>query len=420
MKHAIESEERWRNQVALSCLDGIPISIKDLILTKGWPTLRGSNTVDINENWNFDAPVVKKLRDAGAIILGKTATPEFGHKGTTQSLRHGSTKNPWNILYNAGGSSGGSAAAIASGMGPLSIGTDGGGSVRIPCSFSGLFGLKPTFGRIPAYPLSPFGTIANLGPMSRKVFDSAMLMNIISKPDGLDWHSLPYREIDYRDYSLGKVKHCKIGYSEEWGMHKCMGNNVIEDDIKKTMYKTIQELTDLGVTVEKIEIEWPRDPTNIFRTMWYSGAANLARKLSEDQKKKLDPIFNHFCRIGEKHSMFDLMDVEAARSENGVYINKYFLDGLKALIGPTMPITAFDSELNVPKGWGEDLFAWTPFTFPFNLTKNPSSSVNCGFNHEGLPIGMQVVGPLFKDEICFEISALIELVSNTTDQWPNM
>ena len=161
------SEARWMRGEPKGLLDGVPVSIKDIILTKGWPTLRGSKTVDPKGPWNDDAPVVARLREHGAVLLGKTTTPEFGWKGVTDSPLTGITRNPWNPAKTPGGSSGGAAAAVASGMGPLALGTDGGGSIRIPCSFTGLFGIKPSFGRVPAWPLSPFGTVAHVGPMTR-------------------------------------------------------------------------------------------------------------------------------------------------------------------------------------------------------------------------------------------------------------
>ena len=172
------AQERWRRGEPHGLLDGVPVSIKDILLTKGWPTLRGSKTVDPAGPWTDDAPAVARLRESGAVLVGKNTTPEFGWKGVTDSPLTGVTRNPWDPSKTPGGSSGGGAAAVASGMGPLTIGTDGGGSIRIPCAFTGLFGLKPSFGRVPAWPLSPFGTVAHLGPMSRTVGDAALLLNV--------------------------------------------------------------------------------------------------------------------------------------------------------------------------------------------------------------------------------------------------
>src|SRR6202453_2884735 len=191
------SEARWQDGAPLSPLDGVPVAIKDLLLTKGWATRRGSLTVDSNGPWTEDAPSVARLREAGAVLIGKTTTPEFGWKGSTDSPLTGITRNPWNKAKTPGGSSGGSSAAVVARFTPLALGTDGGGSIRIPASFSGCYGIKPSFGRVPAYPLSPFGTVAHVGPMSRTVHDSALLLNVISRPDARDWHALPCDGADY-------------------------------------------------------------------------------------------------------------------------------------------------------------------------------------------------------------------------------
>ncbi|HQA35185.1 MAG TPA: amidase family protein, partial [Casimicrobium huifangae] len=211
------SEARWQAGAPLSPLDGVPISIKDLILTKGWPTRRGSRTINPTQPWNDDAPSVARCREAGLVIIGKTTTPEFGIKGTTDNTLTGVTRNPWHTDRTSGGSSGGSAAAVAAGIGPLSIGTDGAGSVRIPAAFCGGFGLKPSFGRVPAWPLSPFGTVAHLGPHTRTVTDAAMLMNVISRPDVRDWTSLPF---DARDYTVGLndgIRGLRVAFSPKLG-----------------------------------------------------------------------------------------------------------------------------------------------------------------------------------------------------------
>src|SRR5512135_1329277 len=194
---ARDAEARWMKGEPKGALDGVPVTIKDLLLTRGWPTLRGSRTVDPKGPWNDDAPAVARLREAGAVLIGKTTTPEFGWKGSTDSPLTGITRNPWDKTKTPGGSSGGSSAALAARFCPLALGTDGGGSIRIPASFTNTYGLKPSFGRVAAYPLSPFGTVAHVGPMSRTVKDSAMLMNIIANPDARDWFNLPYEPTDY-------------------------------------------------------------------------------------------------------------------------------------------------------------------------------------------------------------------------------
>src|SRR5438874_10907200 len=193
------AEARWRAGQPKGLLDGVPVSIKDIILTKGWPTLRGSKTVDAKGPWNDDAPATARLREHGAVLLGKTTTPEFGWKGVTDSPLTGITRNPWNPAKTPGGSSGGAAAAVASGMGPLAVGTDGGGSIRIPCSFYGLFGIQASFGQVPAWPPSPMGTVAHVGPIARSVADAALMLSVMSQPDSRDWTALPYERRDYRE-----------------------------------------------------------------------------------------------------------------------------------------------------------------------------------------------------------------------------
>src|SRR3954464_11583889 len=211
------SEARWKSGATKGLLDGVPVSIKDIILTKGWPTLRGSKTVDPKGPWNDDAPATARLREHGAVLIGKTTTPEFGWKGVTDSALTGITRNPWNPKKTPGGSSGGAAAALASGMAPLAVGTDGGGSIRIPCSFTGVFGIKPSFGRVPAWPLSPFGTVAHLGPMSRNVTDAALMLSVMSLPDARDWHALPYEPRDYRAGLEDGIRDLRIAYSSNLG-----------------------------------------------------------------------------------------------------------------------------------------------------------------------------------------------------------
>jgi len=181
---AKQSEQRWRAGEPAGLLDGVPVSVKDLLLTSGWPTLRGSLTIDKAGPWNVDAPAVARLREHGAVLLGKTTTPEFGWKGVTDSPLTGVTRNPWDLGRTAGGSSGGAAAAVASGLGPLALGTDGGGSIRIPASFCGIVGLKPTHGRVPVYPPSTFGTLSHVGPMARTVADAGLLLDVPQRRGG--------------------------------------------------------------------------------------------------------------------------------------------------------------------------------------------------------------------------------------------
>ena len=194
---ARESEGRWAKGAPHGRLDGVPVTVKDIIWMQGFPTKRGSKTLADAPPDTEDAPAVARLKEAGAVILGKTTSPEFGWKGVTDSPLTGITRNPWNPERTPGGSSGGAAAAAAAGMGALHIGTDGGGSIRIPSGFTGIFGHKPSFGRVPAYPLSPFGTIAHVGPMTRSVGDAALMLTVMAQYDHRDPYTLPDHGQDY-------------------------------------------------------------------------------------------------------------------------------------------------------------------------------------------------------------------------------
>src|SRR5262249_2631758 len=218
LRAARASEKRWqKGGKRLSDLDGVPVTIKDLVLTKGMPTRMGSLATDPDGPWTVDAPAAQRLREAVCPLLGKTTSPEYGWKGVTDSKLFGATHNPWMLGRTSGGSSGGGVAAEAVGMGSLAVGTDGAGSVRIPCSFTGLFGLKPTQARVPLYPPSAQGTLSHVRPMTRTVRDAAMMMNIMARPDVRD----PYgRPDDIEDYEKGfdkGVKHLTIAYSPNLG-----------------------------------------------------------------------------------------------------------------------------------------------------------------------------------------------------------
>ena len=419
LKSAKLSENRWMKNNTLGSLDGVPISIKDLLITKDYFTRRGSFVESIPISSDKDAPVVKKVLEQGAIILGKTTTPEFGHKGTTQSIRYGSTLNPWNKELNAGGSSGGSAAAVAAGLGPLSIGTDGGGSVRIPCSFCGLFGHKPTFGRVPAYPISPFGTVANIGPISRTVEDGALLMNVMATPDIDDWYSLPNENINYNEFNFDNVRNLRIGVFKYWGMKNFFNEISLDNKINIVFENILSELKKEGLQLSfDSKINWPNNPADIFKTMWFTGAANLSKKINKEELFKIDKNFLHFIDEGNKVSVFDFLAAEAKRAENASYLS-YLFEKYDVLIGPTMPVLPFDCDDIIPKNYeSKDLFSWTPFTYPFNLTKHPSSTINCGFSSSGLPVGIQVVAPHYEDKRCFLISAYLEKVFSLTNKWP--
>jgi aspartyl-tRNA(Asn)/glutamyl-tRNA(Gln) amidotransferase subunit A len=405
------SEARWARGEPIGALDGVPTSIKDILLTRSWPTLRGSQTVNPKGPWNDDAPAVARLREAGAMLLGKTTTPEFGWKGVTDSALTGITRNPWNPERTPGGSSGGGAAAVAAGMGPLTIGTDGGGSIRIPCGFTGLFGLKPSFGRVPAWPLSPFGTVAHLGPMTRTVADAALMLNVLSLPDARDWHALPY---DPRDYRVGLddgIKGLRIAYSPDLGYVK------VDYEVAALVREAVQIFAELGAHVEEVGPGF-ENPAEIFRVHWYAGAAYVLSALTAEQRRLVDPGLREVATEGAKVTLKQHMDAVQNRGALGVAMNA-FHSQYDLLLTPTLPIPAFEAGKEVPEGSGMKRWTeWTPFSYPFNLTQQPAATVPCGFTSAGLPVGLQIVGPRYADALVLRAARAFE--SARPFQMPDM
>jgi aspartyl-tRNA(Asn)/glutamyl-tRNA(Gln) amidotransferase subunit A len=401
LNDAKAAEARWLAGQPKGLLDGVPVSIKDLLLTKGWPTLRGSRTIDPKGPWNDDAPAVARLREHGAVILGKTTTPEFGWKGVTDSPLTGVTRNPWNKAKTPGGSSGGAAAAVAAGMGPLAVGTDGGGSIRIPCAFTGIFGIKASFGRVPAWPLSPFGTVAHVGPMTRTVTDAALLLNVLALPDARDWHALPYEPRDWRTGLDQGVADLRIAYSPNLGYAK------VDKEVKEIVGKAVKVLEDLGAKVEEKNPGF-EDPAPLFMAHWFSGAAFLLKSIPKEKHELIDPGLREMASLGEKVGAHDLLDAALKRGALGTHMNLFHRD-YDLLVTPTLSIPAFDAGKEVADRMLQSRWTdWTPFTFPFNLTQQPAASIPCGVTAAGLPVGLQLVGPKYADALVLRAARAFE------------
>ncbi len=404
LANARESEARWMKGEPRGLVDGVPTSIKDLLYTKGWPTLRGSKTIDPKGPWNDDAPAVARLREHGAVLFGKTTTPEFGWKGVTDNPLTGITRNPWNPAKTPGGSSGGSAAALASGMGPLTVGTDGGGSIRMPCAFTGLFGLKPTFGRVPAWPLSPFGTVAHVGPMSRTVADSALLMNVLSLPDARDWHQLPH---DPRDYRIGLndgVRGLRIAYSATLGYAN------VDPEIAAIVKQAALRFAELGAIVEEKDPGF-ENTGETFSKHWFPGAAYLLSTIAAEKHELIDPGLVDTARQGSAFSAMDILAAAQKRGALGLHM-QLFHQTYDLLLTPTLPLAAFEAGQEVAdplkqKRWTD----WAPFSYPFNLTQQPAATVPCGLTSEGLPVGLQIVGPRYSDALVLRAARAFESLS---------
>jgi len=401
VEDAKASEARWMAGQPRGLLDGVPVSIKDIILTKGWPTLRGSRTVDAKGPWNDDAPVTARLREHGAVLLGKTTTPEFGWKGVTDSPLTGVTRNPWNKAKTPGGSSGGAAAAVAAGMGPLAVGTDGGGSIRIPCGFTGLFGIKASFGRVPAWPLSPFGTVAHVGPMTRSVTDAALMLNVIAQPDARDWHALPYEPRDWRSGLEQGVADLRIAFSANLGYAK------VDPEVAKIVSDAAAVFAELGAKVEEKDPGFA-DSAPIFITHWFSGAAFLLKGIPKEKHPLIDPGLLDVAEQGAKITASDILDAQLKRGALGTHMNLFHRD-YDLLVTPTLSIAAFDAGKEVADKMLQGRWTdWTPFTFPFNLTQQPAASIPCGLTKAGLPVGLHIVGPRYADALVLRAARAFE------------
>ncbi|MGW2566972.1 amidase [Streptomyces sp. NPDC001537] len=393
LAQARESTERWRRGEPKGLVDGVPTTVKDIILLRGSPTLKGSDTISEQGSWDEDAPSVARLREHGAVFIGKTTTPEFGWKGVTDSPRSGVTRNPYDPARTAGGSSGGAAAAVALGAGPLALGTDGGGSVRIPAAFCGVFALKPTYGRVPLYPASAFGTLAHVGPMTRDAADAALLLDVIGAPDHRDWSALAAAPDSFAAGLYGGVKGLRIAYSPSFG-----GQVAVQPAVAAAVRRAVERLAELGAYVTETDPDFT-DPVDAFHTLWFSGAARVTQQLGPEQRKLLDPGLREICAAGARLTALDYLAAVDVRMELGRRMGR-FHESYDLLVTPTLPITAFEAGAEVPKGSGHRRWTgWTPFTYPFNMTQQPAATVPVGVDGDGLPIGLQLVAARHRDAL---------------------
>ena len=414
LKQAAASEERWRSGNPIGLVDGIPTTVKDIMLMKGFPTLKGSKLVDKNGSWDEDAPSVARLRENGAVFLGKTTTPEFGWKGVTDSPLSGVTRNPWNPETTPGGSSGGASAACAAGMGVLHTGSDGGGSIRIPAAFAGIFGLKPSFGRVPVWPASAFGTVSHVGPMTRSVADGTLMFQAMLGFDSRDWYALPETNMDYRSCLEGSLKGRKIAYSRTFGYAK------VEPEVARLVDEAVDLLREQGAEIEEVDPGFD-SPIEIFKTLWYSGAWYAMQGMTDAQLDLLDPGLKKVVEEGSGISLSDFMDASVARTELGSKM-RAFHEQYELLVTPSLAVTAFSVNQLTPDtdltegNWVD----WTPFSYPFNLTQQPACSVPCGLATNGLPVGLQIVGPMHREDLVLSAAAAFEKVSPGRNIRPDM
>jgi aspartyl-tRNA(Asn)/glutamyl-tRNA(Gln) amidotransferase subunit A len=388
---AREAERRWRRGEPLSPIDGVPATIKDLVLMRGFPTLRGSKLTDPAQDWSEDGPAVARLREAGAVILGKTTTPEFGWKAIGDSPLTGITRNPWNPERTTGGSSAGAAAACAAGIAPLHVGSDGAGSIRIPACFTGIFGIKASFGRVPAHPPSAMGLLSHVGPMTRHVRDAALMLNVLAQPDDRDPYALP---LDGRDWLAGieeGVRGWRVAYSADLGYAR------VDPEIAAATAAAAKQFEALGAVVEEVGgiFDSPRDA---LLTIWSAGTAWLLAGYPRDKRGLCDPGLIAAAATGEQIGGADYLAADIARTALGRRMGE-FHRRYDLLLTPMMPVPALPvgQDLNDPAG-EEHWVDWSPFSYPFNMTRQPAATVPCGLTSAGLPIGLQIVGPLYAED----------------------
>jgi len=399
LKMARASERRWRKGKPLSALDGVPVSIKELVRVKGWPASMGSKLTDKTPA-DADAPAVARLREAGAIVFAQSTSSEYGHKGVTDSPLNGITRNPWNVARTPGGSSGGAGAAVAAGLGPIAIGTDGGGSVRIPASFTGLVGLKATFGRVPAWPPSLTGELSNTGPMARTALDCALMMNVITRPDARDAYALPEDGTNYAKKLDGKLKKLRVGFVLRFGDHP------LDIEVAALVTKAARDFEKLGCKVEEAHAPFSyAEAGRTFVVHWLAALQRLLQIFPESRHGEFDPNLLASAKAGLRYSLQDVVNAQVSRRELAIAWNLFFAK-YDLLLSPAVAVQPFEAGKNLPDGPdGKANALWSPYTSQFNLSRHPAASVPCGLSRDGLPIGLQIASGHYKDALVLRAAA---------------
>jgi aspartyl-tRNA(Asn)/glutamyl-tRNA(Gln) amidotransferase subunit A len=402
LKTAKESEARWQKGEPIGLIDGLGATVKDNVWLNGFPSRRGSLTVP-DTPMEEDAPAVARLREQGAVILGKTTLPEFGWIGACHSPLTGITRNPWKLDRTPGGSSGGAACAALLNLGHLHIGTDGAGSIRIPSAFTGVFGIKPSFGRVPAYPASPFSILAHIGPLTRSVADAALMLSVIGGPDERDMTAWNTPTPDYRVGLDDGVRGLRIAWSPRLGYVK-----KLHPEVEAAAAKAAQVFGELGAIVEEADPGFA-DPFEMIRTLWGAVSATVVAGAPEKDRARMDPGFLAIAELGKKYSLADYLAAYTARAD---YANAMvrFHEKYDLLLTPQMPTPAIEAGRVTPAdgSYGDNWLNWSPYTYPFNLTQQPAASAPCGFSSEGLPIGLQIVGPPRCDHLVLRAARAFE------------
>lgn len=399
---------------ALGPLHGVPVTIKDLAAVANIKMDSGSH-ITAGTMPAADTPFVARLREAGAVILGKTTTSEFGWTGVSRSPLTGITHNPWKRGYNAGASSAGAGVASAAGYGPLHQGSDGAGSIRMPAHFCGVFGLKPSYGRIPSYPVAGTGDYtSHNGPMTRTVADSALMLQVMSGPAALDHTSLEAWPADYPARLGEGVAGRKIAFSAD------LGHARVDPEVAALVRKAAEGFAQAsGNELHDVTLDWGKLGPDIGRGMWSAHLTRLAKYVPQFESR-MDPGLVACIRAGGSVSMADYQELRLRKMDYVAAIHRWFQDW-DFLITPSVSVAAFPAEQLMPSDWPKhdwDWMSWAEFSYPFNMSWNPAASLPCGFTSAGLPVGLQIVGRRFDDLGVLQASAVFEAARPWADKRP--
>ncbi len=401
LRAAAESTSRWRSGRPMGMLDGVPCTVKDLVDLAGFPTRRGSRTTSADPVPD-DAPMVVGLKAAGAVILGKTTTTEFGWKSPGDNPLHGITRNPWNPAYTTGGSSSGAGAAGAAGFGPLHIGTDAGGSVRIPAAWCGLVGLKPTYGRIPQWPVSAFASVAVAGPMTRTVRDAALMFSAMARWDLRDPFCLPDEPRDWTDGIEAGVAGLAVGVLSNPGFEA-----PLDQDGIASVERAAQLLADAGAYVEQADAGLP-DTSLVFGRVWGAALARLVANTPTQLVGLLDPGIREVAETLGGMTAIEFMDAEATRAA-AAHAMARLHQRYDLVLCPTVPAGPPLADAPTVDPVRALWTNWAPWTFTFNLTRQPAISVPMGSRADGMPNSVQIAAAQFRDDLVLRAARAIEM-----------
>ena len=384
----------------LGALHGLPLSVKDLIAMGGVRQTFGSRTM-ASHIATADAPSVERARAAGACIIGKTTTTEFGCKGGGPSPLTGITRNPWDPSKTPGGSSLGAASSVAAGTTPFALGTDGGGSIRLPSSFSGLFGIKAQFGRVPVFPASATPTLAHVGPLARNVRDAALLLKVISGHDRRDPFSVAGAVPDYLGACDLPIRGMRLAWAPTLGAGKP------QPDVLAACKAAVTTLGSMGCEVVVWDELAGADPIDLWMAEFYAGVGTRLKKTLLESRDMLDPVVSHMLAPALEQRLEDYYAKVFRRYDFREQIRARF-ESIDLLLTPTTPCTAFDAAADSPDGTSGNIIEWMTYTYPFNLTGQPAASVPVGFSAGGLPIGLQMVAKINHETDIFRAAAALE------------